>query len=74
VWKFGGIGVTQGLALEYAEWGVCVAIPYAQATGSTRPIRADRLCGEYAKTFGKTEAEVRQHYIDLVPMKRMLLP
>jgi sorbitol-6-phosphate 2-dehydrogenase len=67
--KFGGIGLTQSLALELAEYGVRVnAVCPGNLLDS--PLWVDSLYGQYAKKWGITEAEVRQKYIDQVPMKR----
>jgi sorbitol-6-phosphate 2-dehydrogenase len=67
--KFGGIGLTQSLALELAEAGVRVnAICPGNLLDS--PLWVNELYGQYAKRFGITEAEVRQRYVDQVPLKR----
>ena len=67
--KFGGIGLTQRLALEMAEHGVRVnAICPGNMLDS--PLWVNSLYKQYAKKWGITEAEVRQRYIDQVPMKR----
>ena len=67
--KFGGIGLTQSLALELAEYGVRVnAICPGNLVDS--PLWVDSLFAQYARKWGLTEAEVRQKYIDQVPMKR----
>ena len=67
--KFGGIGLTQSIALELAEYGVRVnAVCPGNLLDS--PLWIDSLYKQYAKKWGITEEEVRQKYIDQVPMKR----
>jgi sorbitol-6-phosphate 2-dehydrogenase len=67
--KFGGIGLTQSLGLELAEAGVRVnAICPGNLLDS--PLWVTSLYKQYAERWGITEAEVRQRYIDQVPMKR----
>jgi sorbitol-6-phosphate 2-dehydrogenase len=67
--KFGGIGLTQSLALELAEEGVRVnSICPGNLLDS--PLWVDSLFKQYARNQGITEEEVRQKYIDQVPMKR----
>jgi sorbitol-6-phosphate 2-dehydrogenase len=67
--KFGGIGLTQSLALELAEYGVRVnAICPGNLLDS--PLWVNSLFKQYAANQGITEAQVRQKYIDQVPMKR----
>ena len=67
--KFGGIGLTQSLALELAEHHIRVnAICPGNLLDS--PLWVNSLYKQYAKNLGITEAEVRQRYVDQVPMKR----
>jgi sorbitol-6-phosphate 2-dehydrogenase len=67
--KFGGIGLTQSIALELAEYGVRVnAVCPGNLLDS--PLWVDSLYAQYADKWGITEQEVRQKYIDQVPMKR----
>ncbi|HEY3398706.1 MAG TPA: sorbitol-6-phosphate dehydrogenase [Armatimonadota bacterium] len=67
--KFGGIGLTQSLALELAERGIRVnAICPGNLLDS--PLWVNSLYKQYAERWGITEEEVRQKYLDQVPMKR----
>ncbi len=67
--KFGGIGLTQSLALELAEHGIRVnAVCPGNLLDS--PLWTDSLYGQYAERWGISEAEVRQRYVDQVPLKR----
>jgi len=70
--KFGGIGLTQSIALELAEYGVRVnAVCPGNLLDS--PLWTDgpnSLFEQYAKKWGISEQQVRQKYIDQVPMKR----
>ena len=67
--KFGGIGLTQSIALELAEFGVRVnAICPGNLLDS--PLWVDSLFKQYARTRGMTEDEVRQYYMDQVPLGR----
>lgn len=67
--KFGGIGLTQSIALELAEYGVRVnAICPGNLLDS--PLWVGSLYEQYSKRLGVSEEEVRQRYIDQVPMRR----
>jgi sorbitol-6-phosphate 2-dehydrogenase len=67
--KFGGIGLTQSIALELAEYGVRVnAVCPGNLLDS--PLWQESLYSQYAQRLGITEEEVRQRYVDQVPMKR----
>lgn len=67
--KFGGIGLTQSIAFELAEYGIRVnAICPGNLLDS--PLWVDSLFKQYAQKRGITEAEVRQYYMDQVPLGR----
>jgi sorbitol-6-phosphate 2-dehydrogenase len=67
--KFGGIGLTQSIALDLAEYGVRVnAVCPGNLLDS--PLWVDSLYAQYAQKWGISEQEVRQKYVDQVPMKR----
>lgn len=67
--KFGGIGLTQSLALELAEFGIRVnAICPGNMLDS--PLWTDSLFDQYSRTRSMTVDEIRQYYIDKVPLKR----
>jgi sorbitol-6-phosphate 2-dehydrogenase len=67
--KFGGIGLTQSLGLELAEYGIRVN-SVCPGNLLDSPLWVDSLYKQYAEKWGITEEQVRQKYIDEVPMKR----
>ncbi len=70
--KFGGIGFTQSLALELAEYGIRVnAICPGNLLNSPLWNQGpNSLFKQYAKNQGITEEEVRQKYLNQVPLRR----
>ena len=70
--KFGGIGLTQSIALELAEYGVRVnaVCPGNLLDSLLWTDGPNSLFKQYAKKWGISEQQVRQKYIDQVPMKR----
>ncbi|NLL43742.1 MAG: sorbitol-6-phosphate dehydrogenase [Firmicutes bacterium] len=67
--KFGGIGLTQSLALELAEYGIRVnAICPGNLLDS--PLWQDSLFEEYARNQGITVEAVREKYLGKVPLGR----
>ena len=67
--KFAGIGLTQSLALELAEYGIRVnAVCPGNLLDS--PLWVDSLYAQYSERWGITEEEVRQKYVDQVPLGR----
>jgi len=67
--KFGGIGLTQSLALELAPEGIRVnSICPGNLLDS--PLWVDSLYGQYAERWGITVEEVRAKYEQQVPLGR----
>jgi sorbitol-6-phosphate 2-dehydrogenase len=70
--KFGGIGLTQSIALDLAEHGIrCNAVCPGNLLDS--PLWNDgpnSLFKQYSRKWNLTEEEVRKKYIDQSPMKR----
>lgn len=67
--KAAGIGLTQSLALELADCGVRVnAICPGHLLDS--PLWVKTLYRQYAQRYGLSEDEVRQKYLDAIPLKR----
>ncbi|MCC6444917.1 MAG: sorbitol-6-phosphate dehydrogenase [Armatimonadetes bacterium] len=67
--KFGGIGLTQSIALDMAPYGVRVnAICPGNLLDS--PLWKDSLYEQYARKWGITVEEVRRKYLEQVPLGR----
>jgi sorbitol-6-phosphate 2-dehydrogenase len=67
--KFGGIGLTQSLALDLAPYGVRVnAVCPGNLLDS--PLWVDSLYEQYARRWNLTPEEVRRKYTEQVPLGR----
>ena len=66
--KFGGVGLTQSLALDLAEYGITV---HSLMLGNLlKSPMFQSLLPQYATKLGIPEEQVEQYYIDKVPLKR----
>ncbi len=70
--KFGGIGLTQSLALELAEYGIRVnaICPGNLLNSPLWNSGPNSLFKQYAANQGITEEQVRQKYLNQVPLGR----
>jgi sorbitol-6-phosphate 2-dehydrogenase len=67
--KFGGIGLTQSIALDLAPYGIRVnSICPGNLLDS--PLWQESLYEQYAARFGITPEEVRRRYVEQVPLGR----
>ncbi|MDF7666502.1 sorbitol-6-phosphate dehydrogenase [Orbaceae bacterium ESL0727] len=66
--KFGGVGLTQSLALDLADNGITVNS--LMLGNLLKSPMFQSLLPQYAKKLGVAESEVEQIYIDKVPLKR----
>jgi len=66
--KFGGVGLTQSLALDLAEYGITV---HSLMLGNLlKSPMFQSLLPQYAEKLGINPDQVEQYYIDKVPLKR----
>lgn len=66
--KFGGVGLTQSLALDLAEYGITV---HSLMLGNLlKSPMFQSLIPQYAEKLGISPDQVEQAYIDKVPLKR----
>lgn len=67
--KFGGIGLTQSIALELAPYGIRVNC-VCPGNLLDSPLWVNSLYGQYAKKLGISKEEVRKKYESQVPLGR----
>ena len=67
--KFGGIGLTQSLALELAPYGIRVNC-ICPGNLLDSPLWVDSLYDQYSKRWRISKEKVRERYIEQVPLKR----
>jgi len=67
--KFGGIGLTQSLALELAPHGIRVNC-ICPGNLLDSPLWVDSLYDQYSRRWRISKEEVRKRYLEQVPLKR----
>jgi len=67
--KFGGIGLTQSLAMELAPYGIRVNC-ICPGNLLDSPLWVDSLYDQYSRRWRISKEEVRKKYVEQVPLKR----
>ena len=67
--KFGGIGLTQSIALDLAPYGIRVN-SVCPGNFLDSPLWKNSLFEQYSKKWGISKEEVREKYIEQVPLAR----